>query len=266
MFTDLRNKNNFYKFKSKALLEYIVENFFLIYLLELGTAVTGSYYLSQVNTPKKGERLLVMYFWLVIFVEVVGLYPVINYFTDSQAFPFVEGTLFERNYWWYNSYSLIKFLVFFYYFIWQLRSSRIRNFFSVLAIIFTLGGVINLLSSQVFFTANSAFTSVGGTLILVILIFIYYYETLKSDRILNFYRLPVFYFSVGILIWHLTITPLFIYSHYFTLKSPEFVELHTLILRIANIILYSLFILGWLIGTHYRTLKGDILFRKVPGK
>ena len=239
------------------MIKYFLDAFLLIFLLELGAAVSGTYYLHKVGEAKKGEQLMVVYLWLVIFIEIVGLYPVLNYFTNFQAFPFVEGTLFERNYWWYNSYSLVKFLVILYYFIWQIRSRITREIFSVLAILFTFGGVLNLLFSGVFFKGNAAFSSIGGTLLLVILIFLYYFETLKSSRILNFYRIPAFYFSVGILIWHLTVTPLFIYSHYFSLKSPEFVELHTIILRMANVILYSLFILGWLTCTRFKTIKDD---------
>lgn len=197
---------------------------------------------------------MVFYLWLVILVEIVGLYPIINYFTDFQAFPFVEGTLFERNYWWYNAYALVKFLIFLYYFIWQLRSTGARKFYSVLAIMFTIGGIINLFLSNVFFTAYSAFTSFVGTVILVTVILFYYFEILKSNRVLNFYRIPAFYFSVGILIWHLTVTPLFIYNHYFTLKSPEFIQLHVFVLHLANLILYSSFILGWITCSKYSRL------------
>lgn len=236
------------------MVKYIVENFFLIYLLEFGAAVAGCYYLKRIPTYDKEERVMLLYLWLVLFVETVGLYPVINYFTDYRAFPFVEETLFERNYWWYNSYALIKFPVLIFYYIMKVESKQAVKIFKYLTILFILGGIIEFIFTRIYFTAYSAFINIAGTFIVVILIFLYYFETLKSSRILQFYRLPAFYFSVGILLWHLTVTPLFIYNKYFSMKSPEFVELHSLILRMANIILYSLIILGWLIGANYRTV------------
>lgn len=194
---------------------------------------------------------MVGYLWLVVFVEIIGLYPVINYFTDFRAFPFVKDTIFERNFWWYNSYAIIKNFVLCYYFILQLNSRRMRKILLGLTIFFTFGAILNIFT-RVFFEAISPYSSIGGTLILTITIFLYYFEILSSNRILLFYRIPAFYFSVGLLIWHLIVTPLFIYSYYFTLKSPEFVALHSNVLRVANVLLYSLFILGWIVNMKFK--------------
>jgi hypothetical protein len=195
--------------------------------------------------------MMVKYLWLVIFVEIVGLYPAINYFTDFRVFPFVKDTIIVRNFWWYNSYAIIKILVLCYYFILQLTSRRTRKILVGLIIVYTLGGILNIFTKE-FFEANSPYLSIGGTFILTIIILLYYLEILKSNRILHFYRIPAFYFSMGLLIWHLIVTPLLIYSYYFTLKSPEFVALHSNILRLANVLLYSLFILGWVVSMKYK--------------
>jgi hypothetical protein len=231
--------------------EFILNTFLLIFLLELGAAIAGSYYLKYAENPGFPERMMVKYLWLVIFVEIVGLYPAINYFTDFRAFPFVKDTIIVRNFWWYNSYAIIKILVLCYYFILQLTSRRTRKILVGLIIVYTLGGILNIFTKE-FFEANSPYLSIGGTFILTIIILLYYLEILKSNRILHFYRIPAFYFSMGLLIWHLIVTPLLIYSYYFTLKSPEFVALHSNILRLANVLLYSLFILGWVVSMKYK--------------
>ncbi|MCM4160220.1 hypothetical protein FHG64_04450 [Antarcticibacterium flavum] len=237
------------------MIEYLIENFLLIYILEFAAAVAGVCFLRMVQDASRAERLLVGYLWLVVLVEMVGLYPLMNYFTDFRAFPFVKGTLFERNYWWYNVYALFKFPILIYYFLLKLESKRLKTVSKILVLFLLTGAFLDLFISQKFFTSYLAFLTICGTLILGIVILLFYYEMLKSSRVLEFYRLPSFYFSAGILLWHLTVTPLFIYNKYFSLKSPEFLELHRTILKLSNIILYSLYITGWIIGIRNRKIK-----------
>lgn len=229
------------------MLEYFLINFLPVFLFEIGAAIAGSLYLRQLRHPKPEVRLFVYYLWFVVVIELLGLYPALNYVTNFGAFPFIKDTLFERNYWLYNSYSIIKFIVLFIFFIRQLRKKKMRSIFYSLGGLFIVFAILNLLFSGVFFISNSAFTSIVGTLILLVLICLYYFEILKSNRILNFYKDLPFYVSVAMLFWHLVVTPLFIYSIYFTLKSPEFVSLHMIILMISNFILYGTLIAGFLV-------------------
>ncbi|QED36451.1 hypothetical protein FK178_01375 [Antarcticibacterium arcticum] len=233
-------------------LEYIVDNFLLIYLMELGAAIAGSIYLWKARVPQKGVRLFVYYLWLVVFVELIGLYPSYAYFNDYNKLGFIKDTLFERNYWWYNSYSVIKFLVLYVFFILQLNPPSRRRKLFVISALFILSFIIHLIFGDTFFKAHSAYMSVTGTLFLMILILLYHFEILKSDRILKFYRSMPFYISIGILIWHVSITPVFIYNKYFTLKSPDFIYFQMMFLRSINIFLYGILILGFIVCTFKR--------------
>lgn len=76
----------------------------------------------------------------------------------------------------------------------------------------------------------------------------YYYEMLKSDKILNFYKNLAFYVSVGVLIRYLVVTPIFIYSKYYTNASPDFVEMYGLIIIVSNVFMYGMFITGFIIS------------------
>lgn len=213
----------------------------------MGAAIAGTYYLRKVKDYKPVTKLLVYYLWLVVFVEIIGTYPVYAYFTNYSTLPFLKGTVFERNYWWYNSYAIIKYGVFFIFFIRQLQSAQLRKFLLYLTVFYIITTVLNLIFSGIFFVAYSAYDAIVGTILLILLIFIYYFEVLNSDRILHFYKNIQFYISVGVLFWHLVVTPLFIYSHYFTMQSPSFVALHTAVLMLANIFLYGIIITGFLV-------------------
>jgi len=229
------------------LLDYFIENSLLIYLLEIGAAVAGSIYLRKVITPAPYSRLFVWYLWLIVIVELIGFYPTYNFFTDFSHMPFVKGTVFERNSWLYNSYNIIKFAIFYIFFTGQLQNKKSIILFKGVTGFFVLSAVFNLLMTDVFFYKSSAYTYITGSFILMVLIFVYYFELLKSDRILYFYRSLVFYISVGLLLWHVTITPLFIYNKYFTSASPEFVKLHSTVLGASNYFLYSIYIIAFII-------------------
>lgn len=215
--------------------------------MEFGAALAGTYYLNQITQPPLELKVFVYYLWLIVVVEILGLYTVYAYFASNAFSDFIEETPFRRNYWLYNTFNLISYLVFFQYFIRQLRSLLLTRIFKTLGLLFFITATFNLVFSGIFFEAYSAYTSILGTLILVLLILLYSYELLRSYRILEFYKDISFYISIGAMVWHLCATPLFIYSKYFSLQSPDFVFLHTWVLRLANIVLYGAMIIGFII-------------------
>ncbi|CAM4017631.1 hypothetical protein [Gillisia limnaea] len=241
------------------MLEYYLEDLFIGHFVELLAALAGTYYLFKTPHPKSIIRLFVYFLWLTVFVEMVGLYAVYAYFTDYKGLEFLRNSPFERNYWLYNSYYLVSFTTYFFFFILHLNSAKIRRILTFTALFFGITVIINLVFSKIFFIGYSAYTSVSGTLILIICIMAYYYEMLKSDKILNFYKNLVFYVSVGGLIWHLVVTPLFIYSKYFTTASPDFVALHGLIIFLSNVFMYGMFILGFIISSKQSKPNGVYL-------
>lgn len=230
-------------------LDYFIENFLLVYILEIGAALAGTYYLRKTRTAVPYSGLFVGYLWLVVGVETIGYYPVFNYFNDYYYLPFLKDTLFERNFWLYNVFKVITFAILYVFFIAQLQSKKSKRIFKWITFFFVLTAVLNLILTDVFFQKSSAFSFIIGTFILLTLIFAYYFELLKSDKILYFYKSLVFYISVGLLLWYVTVTPIFIFNKYFTSTSPEFVKLHATILNISNYFLYCMYILAFIIGS-----------------
>lgn len=230
------------------MLEYYLETSFAGHLVEFLAAVAGSYYLFKTPHTQKIIRLFVYFLWLTVFVEIVGLYTVYAYFSDYKNLEFLRDSPFERNYWLYNSFNVLSSTMYFFLFILQLKSFKVRRVLTLVVFIFQVTVIIDLIYSGIFFIAYSAYASVGGTLIMVICIMAYYYEMLKSDKILHFYKNLVFYVSIGVLIWYLVVTPLFIYSKYFTMASPDFVEMYGLIIIVSNVFMYGMFITGFIIS------------------
>ena len=200
------------------MLEYYFETSFIGHFVEFLAAVSGTYYLFKTPNAQKIIRLFVYFLWLTVFVETIGLYAAYAYFTDYKNLEFIRDSPFERNYWLYNSFHVLSFGMYFFFFILHLNSAKIRRILTLTVFIFQVTVILDLFYSGFFFIAYSAYASVGGTLIMVICIMAYYYEMLISDKILHFYKNLVFYVSIGVLIWNLMVTPLFIYSKYFTLQ------------------------------------------------
>lgn len=225
--------------------EYFLQNLFLVFILEIGAAVSGSIYLKKISDHPPGARLMVFYLWLVVFVEIVGLYAAYAYFSDYTKLGFIEGTPFERNYWWFNIYHVVKIIILSYFFIRQYGSLQKQKLFYVLTWIITISFIFDIFLSDIFFTQYQFYSTVAGALYLIVLILIYYIELMESNRILNFYNSFVFYISIGMLVWHAMVTPLFIYSKYYRQTSPEFVALYSIILQLANVFLYGVIILGF---------------------
>ena len=195
-----------------------------------------------------------MYFlWFTVFVEVVGVYAPFAYFTNYEYFAFVKDTVYKDNYWWYNLYMLISYSFFIYYFNSFLVSSKIKKGIKYVIVLYIIAAIINLVFSDIFFDGYSIFTSVAGTLFVLFSIFFFHFDLLKSDKIIEFKRYLPVYISIGVLIYSLIETPFDIYSEYFSTENDLFVKLQGYILVAINVIMYSTFILGFIICSKKKT-------------
>jgi len=228
--------------------EYFIEKkLFIANIFELLAALAGTYYLYKTKTQEKGLKLFVYNLWFILLIEIIGMYAAWNYFDDYRTFPGLKSSDYASNYWLFNSAKIIFLTVFFNVFISQITSLRLKRFLYGLTLFFILSSIANYIYSDIFFKAFSSYTNISGSLLLLICIGSFYYEMLISDKILNFYKNLPFYISIGLMLWHLSITPIFIYNRYLTLKNPEFVNFHIDYLRYANIFMYSCFAIGFLI-------------------
>ncbi len=218
-----------------------------INLFELIALITGVYFLK--NNPKTllANKTLVYFLGFTLLVELFAKYAAIAYFTKYEYFGFVKDTLFERTNWIYNIYTIIMYYFFIYYFGSLLISVKVKSIFKKLNFLFIVVSILNLIFSGVFFKSSSVFISVIGTLLLLIVIIYFYFDLLKTERIINLKRYLPIYISIGVIIFILCETPLSIFSQYFKTINKSFIVLKTNILLLINIIMYGTFTIGFLV-------------------
>ncbi|PVW14761.1 hypothetical protein DDV96_09610 [Marixanthomonas spongiae] len=215
-------------------------------LVEVLAAIAGLVLISNTKTVK-ATKYFVYFLCFTVLVEITGNYAPVAYYSGYTLFSFVENTVYENNYWLFNGYLIISYALYISYFKWHLDSVPLRRFLNVILISFTGAAILNLIFSDVYFVAFSAFTNVVGTVLVLLSISLYYYELLNSDSILKFDRSLPFYISLGAILMHLVLTPIFLYSRYFDSESPEFVELYKTILLFTILLVYLLYTIGFVI-------------------
>ncbi len=214
-------------------------------LFELISAIAGSLYISKYREDKN-SRYFVWFLWITFAVELFGTIPSLIYYFD--LFPSLKGTFLESNDWLFNVFFIFNFCFYVYYFSLNYKTKKLKNFMIYLAVIYALGSVVNLLLTDVYFNSISSFTYTVGTILLFFGGILYLFEMLQSDNILVFYRTIPFYIAIGSMIFHLAVTPLFIYDKYYVLeKNPELVKVSRLIFNTAIIFLYSCYTIGFVV-------------------
>jgi hypothetical protein len=230
-----------------------------INILELLAAITGAYYLKNSKTNDNYQMYFVYFLWLTVLVEVIGSYAPIAYFTNYSYFGFIKETVIRNNVWLYNTFILVG--VFFYinYFIAYMHSIITKKKLFIVAIIYVLSSIINLYVTDIFFKGTSAYTFIVGTILLLITVFMFYFDLLKTNKIYSLKRFLPFYVSIGVLVFYLCVTPLYAFPKYFNALNDLYVNLRTNILLFANIIMYGTFITGFIVCAKSNSNKEVLL-------
>ncbi|MBT8262320.1 MAG: hypothetical protein KJO05_05825 [Bacteroidia bacterium] len=220
--------------------------------MELLAALAGSFFLYKTNAAKISKQL-VGFLWITFIVEVIAAYAPIAYFSDYKYFSFVKDTVFEDHKWLYNMYSLFSAVFLTYYFHQHLRNIKWKLILQVTLIAFSVAAIINLIFSGVFFVSDAQFTLLIGTLILIMSIIMFYFELLQSDLLLQLKRILPMYISVGVMVFSLCVTPVDIFSEYFSEGNDSFVVLRNNVYLYTNIFMYTTFIIGFIICSKEKT-------------
>lgn len=213
-----------------------------ISILELFAAIAGSYFLYKQPRTPIANRYLVYFLWLTFIVEMLGKYTSIAYFSEYRYFGFIENTVFERNLWLYNIYLLVSYSFFTFYF-----NTFLKNKLTYLIIAYLLFSIINLFFSDIYFNGYSVFTIITGSFLILFSVILFYFNLLQNNRIISLIKHLPIYISIGVLFFNLCMAPIQIFSQYFNSENDMYIKLSTLILLIANIFMYSIFIIGFLV-------------------
>lgn len=225
----------------------ILTNFenYLTYIFEIIAAITGSYYLSK--NKDSVLRIFVYYLWLTVFVEIIGSYTYLllnNY--DVSWFINIKNSVFCYNIWLYNIYAFLAIgLIGLFY------SNLMTNIFfkSIIMFIFVtyvIFAFVFFTFSEAFFVKSLPYNYILGGFVISVYVVLYFIELMRSEELLDYYRLPSFYISIALLIWYLCAIPLFIFSSYFYDINSNYVEFRSIALLFINIFTYSCYTFGFL--------------------
>ena len=229
------------------MIEFINNNGTLIYLvLEILAAVTG---LILFNKYKHTAAKYFIYFlvYIVIFV-ILGRY---SFYVRGEGFlNFLDGTLLERNYWWFAIFWDIGGVVFFgFYYQKILINKTAKSILNKSTFLFLIVSTVSiLLTLPDFFKKPLTIINILGALIILQCVFFYFIEILQSDKILNFHKSLNFYISIAILILWLIQTPLVFFEPYYRKTDMDYVNLRGYINLFVISFMYITYIIGLIVS------------------
>lgn len=222
----------------------------ILYSLEFTAAFAGSYYLKRTNDSLC--RPFVYYLWIVTFVEILALYTfLVHSDTTNSILLTIRNSPFRSNFWLYNVFGLVlfNFVGQFYYRLMVSTTSKKIVMFIILG--FNIGYVLYFILTKDMFTSQPYLILVK-TFLFFIMTLLYYRQLLLSSEIIYFYRETAFYIVTGLILWHISVTPIVLFMDFYKAINPNFVEFRVLYLLAVNFILYSCITFGFLYTLRFK--------------
>ena len=223
---------------------------FLFHLLELGAALAASYY--WLKTKNHNIIPFLWYLWFVVFIETGALYPYLYEIMDNSIINNIKNSKIRRNSWLYNIFHPIV--------IYLLGKFMILNTtmrISHMIIRYLVFGFISFWIGYYLFVASLFETGIPyvlviSTFVIFFMVMLYLRELIKSNKLLNFYKSPVFYVIIALMLWYICLTPLFIFNPFYLENNKEFIAFRSHFLYLSNIILYSWYIFSFLFPLRFK--------------
>ncbi len=219
----------------------------IINAVELVAAISGSNYFKKYRVDKM-TRYFVYFLWVTFFIEVIFGWLTVCIHNFDSFILFDDTFLAQNNYPIYNVYYIISFAFYTFYFRNHLKHRKSRTTLDVSIILYSICSIVSLFLTDAFFLRMSSFTYIVGSILIFFSVMLYFFEIFKDDEILNFHKSIVSYIAVGTLIFHLVVTPIFIYGYYYSAtRAPEFINIYRIILTVANIFMYTCYTIGFVV-------------------
>lgn len=218
-----------------------------IYLaLEIIAAVTGIVLLNKYRHT--AAKYFIYFLVYIVAIVVIGKYS--YYVRDDGFLNFLEGTLFEKNYGWFNLFWSIGGTVFFaWYFQKILNGKKSKRLLKISLVVFLIISISEaVLTFPKFFNTSMPFIKLSSLMVILQCVFFYFLEVLQSDKILYFYKSIGFYICCSILFLWLIQTPLVFFEHYFNTADKDYIFLRNLINLIAISSMYIIYTVGLIVS------------------
>lgn len=218
----------------------------ILFIIGLLAAIVATItYKKYRHTP---SRCFLYFLWFTIFIELFGSIAYLYaYNCENWLIQLLIGVIPENylrhNDWIYNIYLIITFNIYLYYFLMLVKTEKLKKIICLFIFCFAIICIYSIFSFENFHSAYYILIEGSGPLFLLVAAIFYFIDIFKSDDVLVFNKTLPFWIAAGALIFYLTTAPMFIFPYQLRRSS----EITDYILFSANILLYSFFIIGFLI-------------------
>ena len=136
----------------------------------------------------------------------------------------------------YNCYSIVSSIFYLLFFRSIMKNVRTNKLILGMVIVFIVSVIFNSFLQQDVIQTLQTNVFILGFLLVAIVIILYFIEILNSDKIMILNKLPMFWISIGILLFNICIIPVMIIA-----KLIGWSGAYHYILLGVNIIMYSCF-------------------------
>jgi len=234
---------------SAAVIKLVLEEFLNKYYAIINFAVVFLPAIFGLVFYKKHKNSIVKYFiWFCVYiaiVEIIGSYRTMFDKIPSLNFisAYLDGTFLENSKWWYLIFwTLINVLFYAFYFGRIINNQILKKVIKYLAIFYFVFFVVFFVKGfDEITTSGQIPINIAQAIVIVIIVFAYFFEILKSDKILSVFNSVHFYIAAVILLWHLVMTPLIFYELYFNKSDMDYAIMKAVIFLSCNTLMYLTF-------------------------
>ena len=170
---------------------------------------------------------------------------------------FLDTTIFRHNYWLSTLYWRIGAMLFYSWFFSKfIRRELYRKSIRLMSLLFLIFAVITIVTNfDELFSSSNVTLRIIGNLLLIVSISLYFIDILQSDKLLDFYKINIFYIASIVFLWLLITMPLGFYESYYNLEDLAYRKLRSTIYFYVNFFMYIGFSLVLIFGKPEKTIN-----------
>jgi hypothetical protein len=201
-----------------------------IYIASILTAFISSLISFRLDLP----------FHLKLFSCLLGLTFLVEVSAATLAYGF-----HRKNNWVYNSFMLVEFWVYAYFYFCLIRRIILRRILYVFLVIFPIFWLVTVIFFFGFRMWDS-YVVIVGSFFSVLFALMYYYCVVTARDIVPLRMLPEFWVATGMLIFYLGAFPYFGLLNFLVKNHLEVAQQLLVVLQVLDTLMYILFSYGYL--------------------
>ena len=205
--------------------------------LELISAIVGTiYFYKYKNTALKYFLYLL---WYITITEFFGMYI---RKTGHLAYIDENGLIYNK--WLYNIMHLVLFNTIYIIYYKNLKTIKFKKMLRVFVFIFSTAYLFNWIFLQNFIKESAVMPRILGSVFLITSVIFFFIELLRSEKVLVFHRMLLFWISVGLLIFYTGTIPFILKKNGYML-IPGIHKLFLIVYLLGNT-MYLTFTFGFI--------------------